>query len=99
MPIDSIDSGTLYFYTGDTVVFKLVEQTEWTLHGLKMKGNLWSLKNYDKQSVFKYKSNHKEQIFYIPKPFEKNAMTKTEMAHYISGKKQLIMNIKQRVNF
>ena len=99
MPIDSIDSGTLYFYTGDTVVFKLVEQTEWTLHGLKMKGNLWSLKNYDKQSVFKYKSNHKEQIFYIPKPFEKNAMTKTEMAHYISGKKTANYEYKAKGEF
>ena len=51
LPIDSIDSGTLYFYNGDTVVFKLVEQNEWTLHGLKMKGNLWSLKNYAKESI------------------------------------------------
>lgn len=99
MPIDSIDSGTLYFYTGDTVVFKLVEQTEWTLHGLKMKGNLWSLKNYDKQSVFKYKSNQKEQIFYIPKPFEKNAMTKTEMVHYISGKKTANYEYKAKGEF
>lgn len=99
MPIDSIDSGTLYFYTGDTVVFKLVEQTEWTLHGLKMKGNLWSLKNYDKQSVFKYKINQNEQIFYMPKPFEKNAMTKTEMANYISGKKTANYEYKAKGEF
>ena len=87
MPIDSIDPGTLYFYTGDTVVFKLVEQTEWTLYGLKMKGNLWSLKNYAKESIFKYTLNNKDQVFYIRKPFEKNQMTKTEMAHYVIGKK------------
>ena len=75
LPIDSIDSGTLYFYNGDTVVFKLVEQNEWTLHGLKMKGNLWSLKNYAKESIFKYTLNNKDQVFYTQKPFEKNPMT------------------------
>ena len=64
-----------------------------------MKGNLWSLKNYDKQSVFKYKLNHNEQIFYIPKPFEKNSMTKTEMANYISGKKTANYEYKAKGEF
>ena len=38
-------------------------------------------------------------FFISQKPFEKNPMTKTEMANYIMGKKQLTMDIKQRVNF
>jgi hypothetical protein len=39
-----IDSGKLYFITCDTVFLGLVEQNEWILHGLKMKGELWSFK-------------------------------------------------------
>ena len=99
MPIDSIDSGTLYFYTGDTVVFKLVEQTEWTLHGLKMKGNLWSLKNYAIGNPYSNTNQITKSIFYIPKPFEKNAMTKTEMEHYISGKKTANYEYKAKGEF
>ena len=99
LPIDSIDSGTLYFYNGDTVVFKLVEQNEWTLHGLKMKGNLWSLKNYAKESIFKYTLNNKDQVFYTQKPFEKNPMTKTEMANNIMGKKTANYEYKAKGEF
>ena len=99
LPIDSINTGTLYFYNGDTVVFKLVEQTEWTLHGLKMKGDLWSFKNYAKESVFKYSTVEKNHVFYIPKPFENNPMTKAEMEHYVFGKKTANYGYKTKGEF
>ncbi len=98
-PADSIPTGTLLLYTGDTIAFKLIEQTERILRGLKMKGDLWSLKSYPKESVFKYSDKNIDVIYYSNRILIDNPMTKTEMEQFILGKKTAKYEYNSRSEF
>ena len=90
--LTDLDYGTLFFLSGDTLAFKLVEKSDLFVSGFKQNkfNNKWKLKTFDASDLLYLRRNNQKEFYYKYKPSLGGFLTKPEMEQFVLGRKDAI---------
>ena len=90
-----LPSGIIHFMSGDTLVFKEVEKTDYFISGFKQNKvtKKWVIKSYPAEDILFLEKESEKFYYYKYKPSQGGFLTRDEMEQYVKGKKMLCMSI------
>lgn len=87
-----LPSGIIHFLSGDTIVFKEVEKTDYYVSGFKQNKvtKKWVIKSYPAEDILFLEKESEKFYYYKYKPSQGGFLTRDEMEQYVKGKKNAL---------
>ena len=99
--LTDLEDGTLFFLSGDTLTFKLVEKSDLFVSGFKQNwiNDKWKLKTFDASDILYYRTNNEKKFYYKYKPSKGDFLSQAEMEQFVYGKKDAIYHYSPKNKF